>query len=80
MEACNKVMHSKDCDENKKATALQLSHLGVQLFTCPEGQTQHCLVTGVFEAKVWNDLEIVGRMKCICCNRDKKKQLSGPIQ
>lgn len=38
------------------------------LCTCPEGQAQHCLVHWVFETEVWNDLEVVGGMKCIGCN------------
>lgn len=37
--------------------------------TCPKGQAQHCLIHGVFETEVWNDLEVVGCMKCIGCNR-----------
>lgn len=37
------------------------------LCTCPEGQAQNCLVHGVFEAEVWDDLEVVGGMQCVGC-------------
>lgn len=43
------------------------------LCTCPECQAQHRLVHGVLETEVWNDLEVVGGMKCIGCNRAKKR-------
>lgn len=48
--------HLKGFDNADKGCCLLLG-------TCPEGQTQDCLVHGVFEAEVWNDLQVVGGVK-----------------
>lgn len=40
----------------------EVTLLGILLYTCPEGQAQNSLVHGVFEAEVWDDLEVVGGM------------------
>lgn len=60
-------------------SVLQFPHGGIVLCTCPESQAQYCLVHGVFEAEVWNDLEVVGGMKRIGCNRAIKGEISGSI-
>lgn len=52
---------------------------GILIGTCPKGQAQHCLVHGIFKTEVWNDLEVVGGMKCIGCNRRKKKKIKERI-
>jgi len=49
----------------------------VKLCTCPEGQAQHGLVHRVFETEVWNDLEVVGGVKCIGCNITIEGTISG---
>lgn len=41
--------------------------------TCPKGQAQHCLVHGVFETEIWNDLEVVGGMKGVGYITSRKK-------
>lgn len=79
MQSCNKVTHSKDYFDNAESTVLQLPCGSVVVCTCPEGQAQHCLVHGVFETEVWNDLEVVGGMKCIGCKRAIKGEISGSI-
>lgn len=79
MQPCYKVVHSKDNLDNAESTEVQLSRGGVVLYTCPEGQAQHCLVHGVFETEVWNDLEVVGGMESIGCNRAIRGGISGSI-
>lgn len=72
-------MPSSDCYDNVESTGLHHSHGDVLLYTCPESQAQHCLVHGVFEAEVWNDLEVVGGMESIGCNGVNKKNMNGSI-
>lgn len=77
VKSCNKVMHIILIMQNQLYYSFPL--FPIVLCTCPESQAQHCLVHGVFETEVWNDLEVVGSMKCICCNRAIKGEISGSI-
>lgn len=66
-------MHAFKKKRNTLSTGIwKQPQKGCDWRTCPEGQAQHCLVHGILQTEVWNDLEVVGGMKRVGCNPSSK--------